>query len=69
MDPFETPPSTAVRTANPYRDARDVLGDRVKVLEKENASLRSFAAFLVFLSTLLALVAAWWFTVLWSMTK
>jgi len=31
--------------------------------------LGALAAFLVFLSMLLAAAAAWWFAVLWSMTR
>lgn len=31
--------------------------------------LRALAAFLVFLSMVLAAAAAWWFAVLWSMTR
>ena len=62
-------PTTALGTSHPYRDARDVLGERAKDLERENAGLRALAAFLVFLSMVLAAAAAWWFAVLWSMTR
>ena len=62
-------PTTALCTPNPYRDARDMLGERVTNLERENAGLRALAAFLVFLSMVLAAAAAWWFAVLWPMTR
>ncbi len=62
-------PTTAPGTASPYRDVRDALGERAKHLERENAGLRALAAFLVFLSTVLAAAAAWWFAVLWAMTR
>jgi len=62
-------PTTALCTPKPYRDARDMLGERVTNLERENAGLRALAAFLVFLSMVLAAAAAWWFAVLWSMTR
>lgn len=71
MDPIEARdrPSRGSRTRHPYRDGPDVLAERVSELEGENVGLRRLAAFLIFLSMLLAGVAAWWFAVLWSMTR
>jgi hypothetical protein len=62
-------PTATVRFSSPYRDTRDELADRVRELERESSALRALVSFLLFVSLLLAGLAAWWFAALCSMTR
>ncbi len=62
-------PSRGARGANPYRDDPFLARFRVDDLLRENTSLRTLAGALLVLAIMLVAVAAWYFGLLWNLTK